>query len=276
MGTIEEVMRRSQLGQGDKPGSGLPRSRRSAKATADENYGASWITDLREVPIDTELLSEQRVIGGLADESTHMAYKMLRTRALQRMRQGGWNVIMVTSPEQGDGKSLTALNFAISLAKESMLSVVLLDLDLRRPGVSQYLGIRDTTVGVAEYLDGKVELEEVLCRPAGIDRLAVMPNTSFRHDSSELLGSPRMAELMTALRGAVDGRVVICDLPPLLATDDALAFSPLADAVLLVVAEGATSRDSVTRAGELISDMGILGVVLNRSHETSVSDYGYS
>ena len=78
------------------------------------------------------------------------------------------------------------------------------------------------------------------------------------------------------MRGAVQGRIVICDLPPLLSTDDALAFSPMADALLMVVSESKTSRDSLTRAWELIDGLELLGLVLNRSRENTLDTYyGY-
>jgi protein-tyrosine kinase len=268
MGTIEEIVRRSR---GEKPGA-VSAGKRSR---LEKNPGAEWIAQLPQVPVDPQVLSEHRIVSHLTDPKPESAYQMLRTRALQRMRQNDWKLLMVTSAEQGEGKSLTAVNLAISLARETTLSVVLVDLDLRRSGASRYLGIQGRA-GVVEYLEGRAELSEVLCRPAGFERLAIMPNTSMNPNSSELLSSPKMADLIVgALEGAADGRIVICDLPPLLATDDALAFSPLIDALLLVVTESVTSRKSMARAWELIKDLELLGVVINRSTEFDVASYAY-
>ncbi len=135
------------------------------------------------------------------DERVRSAYKMLRTRTLQRMRQNDWHVIGVTSASQGDGKSLTAVNLALSLAREVTLSVILLELDLRRPTVCQQFGV-DPSKGLSDYLDGKAELNDVLFRPEGTERIAILPNTEIYENSSETLSSPKVATLIDELRGS--------------------------------------------------------------------------
>ncbi len=178
----------------------------------------------------------------------------------------------MTSPTQGDGKSLTAMNLAISLAKDETLSVVLLELDLRRPSVCGHLGI-DPARGLPDYLDGSVDLETVLFRPEGTERLAILPNTEIYQNSSETLSTPKLANLIDKLRGEDEGRVVICDLPPFLITDDVLAFVPLADAFLIVVSEGTTSREVLKKGVDILQDLPILGVVLNKSEEATAGYY---
>ena len=115
------------------------------RRVAKQNDGAKWIKTLRTEPIDFVDNDESKVIlSDSQDERIRSAYKMLRTRTLQRMRQNGWHVIGVTSPAQGDGKSLTSVNLALSLAREVTLSVVLVELDLRRPNICQQFGISST------------------------------------------------------------------------------------------------------------------------------------
>jgi Mrp family chromosome partitioning ATPase len=116
-------------------------------------------------------------------------------------------------------------------------------------------------------------LEDVLFRPAGTERIAILPNTGVYEDSSEILSSPRIAALVDKLRGSDPGRLIICDLPPYLATDDVLAFTPLADAFLVVVSEGRTSREVLKKGLDILHDLPILGVVLNRSEESSPGYY---
>ena len=238
-----------------------------------DNLGAEWIAGIDQLETSAPDNPESRVIvGGHHDERVVSAYKMLRTRTLHRMRRNNWHVIGVTSPTQGDGKSLTALNLALSLAKEETLSVVLIELDLRRPSVCSHLGV-DPARGLPDYLEGAADLKSVLFRPEGTERLAVLPNTEIYQNSSETLGTPKLGDLIDDLRGDDEGRVVICDLPPFLVTDDVLAFTPLADAFLIVLSEGGTSREVLKKGVDILQELPILGVVLNRSEEATAGYY---
>ena len=238
-----------------------------------ENDGAKWIETLPMASADAVEHPESRVIlSENQDESVRSAYKMLRTRTLQRMRQNDWHVIGVTSPLQGDGKSLTSVNLALSLARELTLSVILLELDLRRPTICKQFGV-EPAKGFSDYFDGTAELDEVLFRPEGTERIAILPNTEVYENSSETLSSPRVATLIDELRGSDPGRVIICDLPPYLATDDVLAFAPLTDAFLVVVSEGRTSRDVLEKGLDILQELPLLGVVLNRSEEATTGYY---
>jgi protein-tyrosine kinase len=243
------------------------------KRMPEHNDGADWISTLRVESEHSIEDSESKVIlSNAQDERVRSAYKMLRTRTLRRMRQNDWHVIGVTSAVQGDGKSLTAVNLALSLARETTLSVILVELDLRRPSVCQQFGV-DPSKGLSDYLDGTAELSDVLFRPAGTERIAILPNTEVYENSSETLSSPNIAALIDELKDSDQGRVVICDLPPYLATDDVLAFSPLADAFLIVVSEGQTSRDLLKRGLDILQELPLLGVVLNRSEEATTGYY---
>ena len=238
-----------------------------------ENDGEKWIETLRIEPgFSTDQPENRLILNDSHDARVRSAYKMLRTRTLKRMRQNDWHVIGVTSASQGDGKSLTAANLALSLAREVTLSVILLELDLRRPTICQQFGVGPRK-GLPDYLDGKAELNEVLFRPEGTERIAILPNTEIFEDSSETLSSPMVAALIQELRGSDPGRVIICDLPPYLATDDALAFSPLADAFLVVVSEGRTSRVLLEKGLDILHELPILGVVLNRSEDATTGYY---
>jgi protein-tyrosine kinase len=145
--------------------------------------------------------------------------------------------------------------------------VFLVDLDLQRPKVADYLGINNSRGerGLTDYLLGDATLEQITYSPANMDRLAVIPNFQAVSNASDLLTSQRMDELVRALEAEAPRRVVIFDMPPVLASDDVLAFAPQVDGMLLVVAEGTTSRDALRGAKELMTEMNLLGVVLNRS-----------
>jgi protein-tyrosine kinase len=109
---------------------------------------------------------------------------------------------------------------------------------------------------------------------SGFPRLAIIPNSKPMPHSSELLSSPRMAALLNTLATSTPRRIIIFDMPPLLLADDVLAFAPNIDGVLLVATEGATSRSSLQSAKELLAEMNVVGVILNRSSERSES-YDY-
>ena len=244
-----------------------------ARVISRENTGAKWFEKLRvESSASVEHPESRVILSEYQDDRIRSAYKMLRTRTLQRIRQNHWQVIGVTSPTQGDGKTLTSVNLALSLAREVTLSVVLMELDLRRPSICKQFGVTPRK-GLTDYLDGSADLEEVMFRPEGTERIAIMPNTDGYEFSAETLSSPQVAALVDRLRGNEPGRVIVCDLPPYLATDDVLAFAPLADAFLVVVSEGRTSRDVLKKGLDILHDLPLLGVVLNRSEESSTGYY---
>ena len=232
-----------------------------------------WTKSIQFRPTSSAMGEETRVlIGDQQDDRVLAAYKMLRTRTLKRVRQNNWQVIGVTSPIQGDGKSLTSINLALSLAREESLSVALLELDLRRPSICRQMGV-DPVRGLPDYLDGTVELENAMFRPEGTERIAVLPNTEIYENSSETLSAPKVIELIEELKAKSPNTVIICDLPPYLVTDDVLAFAPMVDSFLVVMSEGKTSREVVSKGVEILEELPLLGVVLNRSDEATASYY---
>ena len=226
---------------------------------------------VRGVRLDPTALETHRILPALEDEAAVAAYKMLRTRVAQRMRANGWRALAVTSTAPNEGKTLTATNLAISLAGNVDHQVFLVDLDLRRPSLHQYLGFTPE-FNLADYLESDIPLEDVLVS-CGIDRLWLLPNRRTYHNSSEMLSSPHMAKLVSELVSNDPNRLIIFDLPPILSADDLLAFSPYVDAVLLVAAEGKTRRADLTVAKDLLQNLNVAGVVLNRSSERKSGHY---
>lgn len=224
----------------------------------------------RVARLEPHTLRDNKVIFGEADRVGLTAYKMLRTQVLQRMVARDWNALAITSPGQGDGKSLTAVNLAISLARELHHTVLLVDLDLRNPSIHRYFGLQPKN-GIDDYLLKDVPLNEILVNP-GIERLVLLPARSHIENSSELLASPVMGRLVQELKTRYPARMVLFDLPPILASDDALAFSPHIDALLLVVRDAKTTRDELEHALEILKGVPILGTVLNASDE-KISTY---
>jgi Mrp family chromosome partitioning ATPase len=226
---------------------------------------------------DEKSLIKHRIVAAQPDAPERSFYKILRTRVLQRLRASRWNVIGVSGTSPGEGKTITAINLAYSLAQDVNYRVILVDLDLRRPSVHTYLGMEPKD-DLSSILHDNAKLEDILVRPDE-KRLAVLTNQTTYRDSSEILSTPELQALVQRLRNLGPKTITVFDLPPALAGDDVLAFSPLIDALLLVVAEGVCRREHLLETSELLKDVNILGTVLNRSRERSRSsgyyDYEY-
>jgi capsular exopolysaccharide synthesis family protein len=225
----------------------------------------------RSAPADPVAMERNSVLDCGGCVAAQRAYKILRTRVLQRMLANRWVKLAVTGTTAGEGKTLAAINLALALAEDVGTSVFLVDLDLQRPKIAEYLGMA-CEHGLTDYLTGSAQIEEIIY-DIGRPRLAVVPNINPTSDSSELLRSPRMHELLAALETEAPQRVILFDMPPLLASDDVLAFGPLVDSFLLVISQGQTARRSLTNAREMLAEMNVLGVILNRSTESNDSRY---
>ena len=197
-------------------------------------------------------------------EPAAAAYRMLRTQVMQRMDAHGWRSVAVLSPGADDGKTTTAVNLAISLANDRHHTVLLVDCDLKRPGVAAMFGLT-VPHGVDDVLRGDAQRSECLYHPEPFERLVVLPARGPLENSSEALAGPRGRSLVGDVRGRYPERIVIFDLPPVLGCDDALAFLPQVECALVVVAEQATRRDDLLRCMELMRNTPVLGTVLNRS-----------
>jgi capsular exopolysaccharide synthesis family protein len=271
MGKIQEALTRSKAtesGSKKRP-AGRPVGSSIHGRTANDasQYANLNVPRLAEhatlLTLDPESLESNRVVVGSQPAGPATSYKMLRTRILHRIGANNWRTIAITSARTGAGKSLTAVNTAISLAQESNQQVILVDLDLRRPSVADVLGVHHKA-GIVDYLEGKAPIEKIVARTS-LDRLLILPNHQSVENSSEMLSSAKMIELVKILSHPSNSSIVLFDLPPLLETDDFLAFSPLVDAVLLIVAEGETKQTDLHRAVDLISNLDILGIILNKS-----------
>lgn len=241
---------------------------KSAANVADLNIE---YTETRSASLSVKELREKKIIIG-QDNSVSDAYRLLRTQILQRLNDKNWNTLGVTSPGLNSGKTLTAINLAISLAREVDYTVLLVDANLRSPRVHNYFNFH-VEKGLSDYLCGDVPLGELLIHPEGVPRLVVLPAGNAISNSSEMLSSPKMNKLVEELKHRYPSRIVLFDLPPLLESSDALAFLPNADAALVVIEEGGTSEQELRQAFELLQSNEVIGTVLNKSY-TRDREYG--
>lgn len=254
-------------------GAATPQSRR---APAPNLPPPSTQIQAARVAFDPHAARENRLLLTATvpeDRGTVAAYGMLRTRILHRMRGKGWETLGVTSAAPQDGKSLTAVNLALSLAREKNSAVILLDLDMRNPTVCRTLGITPH-LELRDFFEGRVDTPDDLFMSIGVDNLLIAGSLTATQNSAELLASPRLEELLAFIRRSTTSPLILIDLPPVLSPDDTLVVAPRIDALILVASEGVTPREDLQKASEMLADFPVAGLVLNRSTDAS-QRYGY-
>lgn len=205
------------------------------------------------------------------DSAVTGAFDLLRTRLLQLLKANGWHRVAVTGPTPGSGATFTAVNLALSLARIANTRTVLMDLNQRDPGVAAALDL-DISADMHGFLTGEVPMSEHLVRIG--DTLAVGLARYPDEDAAELLQDPRAAEVLARMSAQLRPDVTICDLPPVLTSDDAAAFLPQVDGVILV-ADGTRTQAGHIRACERIFEgqTRVIGIVLNRARGSAIESW---
>jgi len=207
-------------------------------------------------------------------EPTSLAAEQYRTVRLHMEtlhRERGLKLIAISSPSRGDGKTLSAINLAGALAQAPDAKVVLVEVDVRHPGVGQYLGL-SAARGLSSFLlDQSTAVESIIERPSGVGFAVVVagPASSMPY---ELLKSPRLTALFSALRERFD--YVVVDTPPVLPFPDVGILRDLVDGFLLVVRANRTPREMVRDSLATIGQPRVLGVVFNDDERTAVEVNG--
>jgi non-specific protein-tyrosine kinase len=214
------------------------------------------------IEIDPAKLAENRCISIKTDDPAIDDYKVLRAQILQRARENGWRTVMITSPNAGDGKTVTAINLAITFAKEHDQTVLLVDADLKKQRIHHVMGY-DSEWGLVDYLTHKKTLNDMIVWPC-IEKLTVISGRSIVQESAELLASPMMKTLVEEMKTRYKDRYVIFDVPAVLDGADAMAFAHYVDGILMVIREGQTPIQDIKKALEVIPTQKFLGFALNR------------
>jgi succinoglycan biosynthesis transport protein ExoP len=188
-------------------------------------------------------------------------YQGLRIKLDQLRQQHGRRVIAVTSPGAGDGKTVTSINLAGVLARESDARILLVDADLRRSSVGPQLGIAAGTPGLADLVAGtRKTLMALVLRPLHC-RFDVLPAGSSSMPVQQLFRSPRFSDIVEEARGRYD--YVLLDTPPLVPVFDAAVLARKVDGVIVVVAAGRTPRKALAGALDLLDPSSVVGIVFN-------------
>ena len=224
----------------------------------------SVLSQIRAVPLNAARLESRRIISYDVADQRSKSFDVLRTQVLQEMDRKHWQVLAVTSPTAGCGKTLTAINLALSIARQPERAALLVDMDLRKPQVSRRLGIsaEDGLVGV---LEGQSSLPGAMIRAqVGRHEVLVLPAETTPADSSECMTSRAMREVLATLKRDFRPWTVILDLPPMLLGDDVLAVLPLVDCALLVTAVGTTTTAEVEECNRYLQSTSVVRVVVNK------------
>jgi non-specific protein-tyrosine kinase len=224
-------------------------------------YVSPSYTVSRSVTLNPQVMAANRCVGYQHDSPELEFYKVLRTQILQRTNGRG-STVMVTSALPGEGKTLTAINLAFTFAKEFKQTALLVDCDLRRQQIHQVLGF-PSEKGVVDYLLHDCPCQDLFVWP-GVEKLTIISGGKTVKESSELLGSPGMKNLVADMKNRYHDRYVFFDVPPLLTSADATAFAPYVDYILVAVQAGQTSLQDVNRALRLLPHEKVLGLVMNR------------
>ena len=211
-----------------------------------------------------ETQRKNRILSAMEHSAYADAFKILSTQIMQRMDEHQWSSLAITSVGDDEGKTTTAINLGISIAREIEYTVLLVDTNLRKPELHKYFGITPK-LGLSDYLHNDIDLADVLIKPADIDHLVFLPGGEPIMNSTEMLGSPKMCSLAQELKDRYPKRIIIFDLPPVLSTADTVSFVPCVDCALVVVEDDTTKEADLKKTIDLLSVTNIIGTVLNKS-----------
>lgn len=210
------------------------------------------------IKIDNPYLVTANDQGAPASEQ----YRKLKSLIVKLSQAGNFDrALMVTSPVAGEGKTITSLNLAITMAQEFDHTVLLIEADIRKPTVLSYLGLK-AEKGLTDCILDGLDLKEVIVK-TGIGNLSVLPAGRRVDNPVELFSSNRMEALFAEIKSRYNDRFVIVDTTPLLPFAEPSYISNMVGAVVLVVREGVTTTDKLKRALEMLKDHNLLGIVSN-------------
>ena len=230
------------------------------------------VDDFRRHEVGDEQLAEQRIYGFRKNDPRARAFKLLRSQVIKRVETDGVHLIGITSAAPGAGKSFVASNLAAALARIALADVYLVDLDLHRPALATRFSIEPgpDSPGVHEMLGG------IVPDAHRVARLILL--TAFRTNvaTGELLTGANGDRLFATLRALPPESIVLIDMPPIFADDDAVIIGRRVDGVLLVIEDGYTTAKQARDTIRVLQPTPMIGTVLNRyRNQLLADDYGY-
>ncbi len=198
-------------------------------------------------------------------------YSKLKSIIVKLTQKGSFlNMLMVTSSIGGEGKSLTSLNLALSLAQEFDHTVLLVDADIRKPTIHTYLGI-ENSVGLTDCLLDGVDIKKALIR-TGIGKLSFLPAGRNVSNPADVFTSRRMRDFFLEMKNRYHDRYIIIDTPPVLPFAETRSLSAIVDGIVLVAKEGLVTLHNIEETMECIKGAPMLGIVYNEAATEFRSD----
>lgn len=231
--------------------------------------------DTQPTAVSPEQLDAKNIVGFRNSDTRARPFKLLRSQILKRVDDEGLKLIGISSATPNVGKTFVASNLAAALSRIADLDVYLIDLDLHRPAVATAFSIPEGPA-VHDFLSGAEPEMRAIARRINDERLVVVPG--FRRDvaTGELLTGARADAMFGALRALPSNAIVIIDMPPIFADDDAVIIGQLLDGFILVIEDGRTTGKQALETVRMLSPTPLIGTVLNRyQNQFFADDYGY-
>ncbi len=219
-----------------------------------------------ELPVFTPnpvVLESNHIVGFNSRNITSRPFSLLRSQIIKRMRASGAKIIGITSPAPGAGKSFLSANLAASLSRLPSIKTLAFDLDVRRASLAANYGLSGD-VGLEQFLAGNTDDLTKVGRSVEGTNLSLFPCFSNDLETVDLLASERFADFVRALKALPDEFIVVFDMPPVFANDDAMVVATLIDAYLMVIEQGRTNATQVSDSMRLLEPAVCIGSVLNR------------
>jgi protein-tyrosine kinase len=221
--------------------------------------------------LDTTHLEAHRIVTHDDGDRRSNSFHILRTQVVQEMGPKGQQFLAVASPTSNCGRTATAINLALSMARQPGRSIVLVDLNLSKPKIANCLGLHCDR-GLVSTLSGRTTLSEaVISVTVGKYRLLTLPCEAAMPNSSEWLGSRAMSSILQELKASYRSSIVIFDLPPILGSDDAISVLPHMDCALFVTAVGVSTLSEVKTCDEYLRSTQVVRIVVNKASLTSLN-----
>jgi protein-tyrosine kinase len=275
MDSIRQAVERARQAK-SQPGLEVAEKVASARRRIDSTEAPTASSpQTNEVSLNRAHLQSKRIVAYNGADQRSRPYDMLRTQVLQSMDVGGRKILGVTSPTPGCGKTVTALNLAFSIARQPDRSVVLVDLDLQKSLIADALGLTLGSGGALDVLQERSTLaNETVTIRGGNQRLVILPTATTR-ESSELMGSRQMRNLLQDLRRSYHSHIIILDLPPILSSDDVIALLPQIDCVLLIAAVGTSKVSEIQECNRHLQSSHLVRLVVNKATDPNTNYYYY-
>ncbi len=242
--------------------------------SSEVSRAAEFLAAVPAIEISDDTRDRARLVGFESHDERARAFNLLRSQLLKDTSEKAMRLIGVTSATPSAGKSFVSLNLAAALSKISDRKVLICDFDLRRGSILEALEVQPPH-DLSEYLRGDLaDWRSAVFRVADSD-LYVLPCIKRMRRSGEMLTSHQFEELVAALRALPPEIIVICDLPPVFASDDALLTAAHLDSYILVVEYGRNTEGQVREAMAMLSPTPCLGTILNRYRGGFFDAYGY-